>query len=67
MSERITDIFLQLFLEKNSDGTKHLRLKGNELLSENKVFKLLLCTYVKYFRLLLSSGQVFGFLGILDD
>ncbi|KAJ8938205.1 hypothetical protein NQ318_011701 [Aromia moschata] len=31
MSEKITDVFLQLFCEKNSDGTKHLRLKGNEL------------------------------------
>lgn len=31
MGERLTDIFLQLFCEKNSDGTKNLRLKGCEL------------------------------------
>ncbi|GJQ84961.1 hypothetical protein Trydic_g562 [Trypoxylus dichotomus] len=31
MGERLTDIFMLLFCEKNSDGTKSLRLKGREL------------------------------------
>lgn len=31
MGERINEDFLSLFCEKNSDGTKHLRLKGKEL------------------------------------
>ncbi|KAJ8918337.1 hypothetical protein NQ315_008030 [Exocentrus adspersus] len=31
MGDKITDVFLQLFCEKNSDGTKHLRLKGKDL------------------------------------
>ncbi|KAI4465838.1 leucine-rich repeat-containing protein 34 [Holotrichia oblita] len=31
MAKNLTDIFLQLFCEKNSDGTKNLRLKGRDL------------------------------------
>ncbi|KAJ8948924.1 hypothetical protein NQ314_008326 [Rhamnusium bicolor] len=31
MGDKLSDVFLQLFCEKNSDGTKHLRLKGKDL------------------------------------
>ncbi|XP_076273168.1 uncharacterized protein LOC143204505 [Rhynchophorus ferrugineus] len=29
--KKVDDVFFQLFCEKNSDGTKHLRLRGKEL------------------------------------